>query len=345
MVKVSLLAPILLTAAVLLPAHAQNATTTPVGVVTVQLDANKKTVISLPLENNALAVGIVTSLSANSVTDSNGTFGSIAGNHFLRVLSGNATGRCFRISSNTQTSITVQTGTGTWQLPVDNSSGNTVNVAVGDKFEIVPMFTLANVFGSNATDSVLRTSTNPNSADQVTIYVDGTQTSYFNNGTNWRNAGNPGDVTNYNTLGILPTAGLAVTRRSTGTNAVLEFQGTVPVIAPRYHAPGGTKFAQSIPMPAGATLGSLGFAASPSWNKSNNPNSADQVSVYRPDNSFNTYFVNASGIWRNAGNPGDTTDYTNAVMPSGTGLWVVRRGSTSGSGANIASSLPYNPAN
>jgi hypothetical protein len=224
---------------------------------------------------------------------------------------------------------------------VDSTNGNTVNVSVGDKYEVIPMHTMAEVFGSNSTDCVLRTATNPNSADQVTVYVDGSQSSFFNNGTNWRNAGNPGDTTNYNTLALLPTSGIWINRRSTGTNAVLEFSGSVPDVAPRYHAPGGTKFAQSIPIPAGATLGSLGFASSPSWNKSNNPNSADQVTVYRPDNTFASFFVNAAGIWRNAGNPGDTTDYTTASIPSGSGLWITRRGTSTGAAANIASSLPY----
>ncbi len=341
------LTPILLAISALIFSHSAKAQpveakTVPVGVVSIQLDANKRTVISLPLEQGAVAFGEVTSVSSNTISDAASEFSNFGTAHFVRIQNGNAQGRILRILSNTATSLVVETGIGNWALPVDSSSGNTVNVAVGDKFEVIPMWTLGDIFGTNTATSILKTATNPNQADQVVIYSDGSQNSFFNNGTNWRNAGNPGDTTNYNSLGVLPTSGLGITRRSNSTNAFLDLIGNVPDIAPRYQLPGGAKFAQSIPIPSNATLGSLGFADLSSWNKSNNPNSADQVTIYRPDNTFNAYFVNAAGLWRNAGNPGDTTNYTAVEIPAGSGLFVTRRGSATGPSANAASTLPYN---
>lgn len=323
-------------------ATAQNATTTPVGVVNVQLDANKKTALSIPLEKAPVAFGNVTAVSSSSITDSTANFGSFANSHFVRVLSGNATGRLFRISSNNATTLTLQTGTGSWLLPVDSSSSNTVNVAIGDRFEIIPMWTLGEVFGSNSTTCVLRTATNPNNADQIAVYVDGGFASFFNNGTNWRNSVSAADTTNYNTYGILPTAGLWITRRATGTNAQLQFVGNVPDLAPRYHMPGGARFGAAIPLPAGATLENLALGNMTSWVRNNNPNNADQVTVYRPDNTSSAFFLNSSGVWRNALSALDQTNYATLVIPPGSGLWVTRRGTATGASANIRSSLPYN---
>lgn len=322
-------------------AHAQNATTTPVGVVNVRLDANRKTALSIPLEKAPAAFGNVTAVTSTTITDSAASFGSVANSHFVRILTGNAAGRLFRISAGNATSLTLQTGSGNWLLPVDSTSGNTVNVAVGDRFEVVPMWTMGEVFGTDSVSCVLRTATNPNNADQVAVYVDGTLLSLFNNGTNWRNALLSSDNANYNTYGLLPTAGMWVTRRSTGTNAQLQFVGNVPDVSHRYHMPGGARFAAGIPLPAGATLGTLSLGNMTSWVRNNNPNNADQVTVYRPDNSQGSFFLNSLGVWRNVLNSQDNTDYASLAIPPGSGIWITRRGTATGTTANVRSVLPY----
>ncbi len=323
-------------------APAQNATTTPVGYVTVPTRANSKTAISIPLEKPAIAFGAVTGVTTNSITDSEATFYALANSHFIRILSGNAAGRNLRILSNTADTLTVETGLNQWALPVDSSAGNTVNVAPGDKYEIVPMWTLGEIFGGTAQDCVLLTGSNPTRADQVATYSDGTLAIFFHNGTNFRNALNPGDTTNYNSLGLMPTSGLWLTRRANGSDADLVILGNVPVSAPRFHTPGGVSFGQGIPFPARASIGSLGLGNISSWNKNNNPNNADQVAVYRPDGTFSIYFQNSAGIWRNALNPGDTQNYAEVEIPGGSGLWIRRRGSASGPQVNFASTVPYN---
>lgn len=328
-------------AALSLPAFGQNATTTPVGAVSVQLDANRRAAFSIPLEQAPSAYGTVTAVTSTTITDSAGAFGALTGNSYVKITSGAAAGRNFWVTSNTATELTLRTGAGNFALPVDSSSGNTKNVAVGDKFQIVPMFTLAGIFGSNSTTCVLKTASNPTSADQITVYTDGTSAVYFNNGTNWRNALTPGDAANYNTMGILPTSGIWVVRRSTGSNASLEFVGAVPTLGTKLELPGGARVGVGMPFPAGATLGTMGFSSTPGWVRGANPNSADQVTIYRPDNTSGVYFVNTSGVWRNALTPGDATDYTNTVIPAGSGMWVVRRGSATGVSANVASTLPY----
>ena len=328
-------------AAISLPAFGQNATTTPVGAVSVQLDANRRAAFSIPLEQAPSAYGTVTAVTSTTITDSAGAFGSLTGNSYVKITSGAAAGRNFWVTSNTATELTLRTGAGNFALPVDNSSGNTKNVAVGDKFQIVPMFTLAGMFGSNSTTCVLKTASNPTSADQITVYSDGISAVYFNSGVNWRNAATSGDLTNYNTLGILPTAGIWVVRRSTGSNALLEFVGTVPTSGTKTQLPGGARVGVGMPFPSGGTLGTMGFSSTPGWVKSNTPTSADQVTIYRPDNTTGVYFLNNSNVWRNAATSGDLTDYTNTVIPAGSGMWVVRRGTSTGSASSVASTLPY----
>ena len=338
------LLPLFLAAASVLAhsAFGQTATTRPVGVVSVQLDANKKAAISIPLELEPIFTGSVTGVSATQITDSSASFGSVSGANYCQIISGNASGRNFWISSNTGTVLTLRTGGGNFLLPVDSSSSNTVNVAVGDKYRIVPMYTLAGLFGSTSADCVLKYGNNPNNADVITIYVDGSLSAYYNNGTNWKNAGNAGDSTNYNTLGIIPTSGIAVTRRAGGASATLEFLGSVPDIAPKIQVPGGVKIARSFPAPGGTTLGKLGFANISNWTKHNNPNNADQVTVYRPDNTLSGYFLNSAGIWKNAGNAGDSTDYTNILIPPGSGFGVSRKGSSTGPSTLVQTELTYN---
>jgi len=292
------------------------------------------------LTHSAMA-GTVTGVSATQITDSSASFGNVAGSNYCQIISGNASGRNFGISSNTGTVLTLKTGGGNFLLPVDSSSSNAINVAVGDKYRIVPMFTLGGIFGSNSADCVLKYGRNPNNADVITIYVDGRLFAYYNNGTNWKNAGNAGDSANYNTLGIIPTSGIWVTRRAGGAPAALEFLGSVPDIAPKIQVPGGVKVVRSLPAPTGTTLGKLGFANISNWTKHNDPNNADQVTVYRPDNTLSRYFLNSAGLWKNAGNAGDTKNYTNVVLPPGCGLWISRKGNSTGSSTMVQTALTY----
>jgi uncharacterized protein (TIGR02597 family) len=323
----------------------ETAVTSPVGVVTVPTRAGSKSAISIPLEEPAIAFGTVSAVTSNSITDAEANFDPLANSHFVRVLSGNAEGRILRILSNTANTLAVETGINQWALPVDASAGNTVNVAPGDTYEIVPMWTLEDIFGGTAEDCVLLTGSNPTRADQVLVYADGSQAGFFHNGTHFRNAINPGDTTNYNTWGIMPTSGLWLNRRANGFDAELVFIGNVPVSAPRFHTPGGTAFGQGIPFPAEATIASLGLGSIPSWNKNNNPSRADQITIYKPDGTFTTFFQNNAGAWRNAISPSDTQDYLEVKIPGGSGLWIRRRGSESGPQVNFASTLPYNLSN
>ena len=326
-------------------AFGQTATTRPVGFVSVQLDANKKAAISIPLEQAPVFTGTVTGVSATQITDSSANFGSFAGSCYCQMITGNATGRNFSISSNTATVLQLATGGGSFLLPVDSSSSNTANVTVGDRYRIVPMFTLAGLFGSSSADCVLKTGKNPNVADVISVYADGTLSGYYNNGTNWKNAGNAGDSANYNTLGIIPTSGIWVTRQAGGAAATLDFIGSVPDVAARIQVPGGVKVARSLPAPAGTTLGLLGFASISTWTKSNNPGNADQVAVYRPDNTLGGFFLNSAGVWKNAGNAGDSTDYTNVLIPPGSGLWISRKGSSTGASTLAQTTLTYSLSN
>jgi len=329
-------------AALLSSTHAQNATTTPVGFVSVQLDANRRTAISIPLENSPTAFGTVTGVTSTTITDAAASFGSLVGSSYIKITSGQAAGRNFWITSNTATVLTLRTGAANFALPVDNSSGNTNNVAVGDKYQIVPMFTLAGIFGSNSTSSVLKCAANPNQADQVTIYSDGTSAVYFNDGINWRNALAGNDKNNYNALGILPTSGIWIVRRATGANASLDFLGTVPIHGIKTQLPGGARVAVGMPFPEGATLATMSFSSMPGWVRGNNPANSDQVTIYRPDNTSSVYFLDVNNVWRNALAGNDKTNYATTVIPPGSGIWVVRRGATTGVNATFAAILPYN---
>lgn len=318
----------------------QNATTVPVGFVTIPLTEKNLNLMSLPLQQAAVSAGKVTAVGNTTITDSTATFGAVANTHYVRIKSGNAAGRELVVTANTSTLLTLATGSGNFALPVSNT-GN-VTVAVDDMYELVPMFTLADVFGAGTLQDpvALKSAATAAAADQVTIYADGTTSTYYHNGTNWRNV-LVADSANYNTKGIPPQAGISISRKPGGKSCMLDFTGTVASTPARFQLPGGAKVAVPISSPVGATLASLNFSAMPSWTRNDDPKSADQVTVYRPNKTISAFYLNSLGVWRNAGNPADVKNYGAALIPAGSGLWIVRRGAATGAGCNVASTLPY----
>ncbi len=325
--------------------NATTLTTVPVGYVSIPLTDRTVTAMSLPLQPAAVFASKVTSVGNASISDSAANFttlGNLTNTHYVRIKSGNAAGRELVVTGITgNNTLNLSQGTGSFALPV-TGNGTAVNVAANDKYELVPMFTLAEVFGAGTVQDpvALKSGATAALADQVTLYVDGTNTSYFHNGTNWRNA-NPADTANYNTKGIPPHAGIGINRKPNGVMTQIDFTGTVASTPARFQLPGGSKTLIPISSPVGTTLTNLNFLAMTSWTRSDNPKNADQVTVYRPNKTMAAYYLNTQGVWRNAGNPADLRNYGSTLIPAGSGLWIVRRGAAVGTVANVASTLPY----
>lgn len=132
-------------------------------------------------------------------------------------------GALFLISANTSTQVSLTTG-GYSLVTTTPTVGTQLQVAVGDKFEIVAANTLGSVFGAGSV--ALQTGASASVADNVLAYSPSTNgwITYFHDGTSWRDAAVSG---NQNNVVIAPDAALFVLRRAT-TAVDLYFSGTVP---------------------------------------------------------------------------------------------------------------------
>ena len=153
--------PLLLASAVALghSAVAQNATTTPVGAMTITVAAAptvsspKVSTLTIPLFNpvpsnfQGQSVGLITGITDNTITNTSagwsaGALSQAASPYLVRITTGNATGRIFVVSTSAQnTSTTVTVGDEGTPL---TSSG----LQVGDSYSIHPADTLLSFFGN-----------------------------------------------------------------------------------------------------------------------------------------------------------------------------------------------------
>jgi len=159
--KLSLLFTVIALALSAMSAQAQTTlNTVPEGVVTISLPpAPSTTYVSLPLTADPSYRGIVSSVipvtsTTIAVDDSPAPWTGInlANLYFVKFLSGAEMGRVVLVTSNTASSLTLDTS--------DNSTGQVVNlttsgftVAAGDSFEVFPADTLGSVFGEYPTQA------------------------------------------------------------------------------------------------------------------------------------------------------------------------------------------------
>lgn len=315
--------PFLLLASVALftqSAGAQNATTTPVGVVSISLLPGKSTMLSVPMLGEVVYSGPISSFLSNSITVSGTpwTAGQFTGAtpYFVQIKSGLHAGRFLRIVSNTTSSITVDTDENAGlNVPLDVAGKA---VAVGDKMQIVTGDTLGSLFGTTVAEiAPLVGAARLTSADIVTIYdsMSVKTSTYFFNTTNnyWMKSGATGSQNN---VAICPGQGVGVATLASGGTKQLTFMGTVPDVAPtlKFEPKRVERFGTTFPIDI--TFSQLNFG--PNWVTNSRLTSADIISIWSPQLSkYITYYKKADDNWYQSG---VSSSVNSAVIPAGTAI-------------------------
>lgn len=126
-----------------LASAAETAYTTPVGYITLDVPANSDTTIVAPLDRPVAYAGASTSISSNDVGAADLTAGAfVSPASYLQVTSGVLAGNRYPITANTTSTITVD--------PVSGGTLQAQGFLSGDKFKVVPYWTLATMFPGGA---------------------------------------------------------------------------------------------------------------------------------------------------------------------------------------------------
>lgn len=328
--------------------HAATVTsaTVPEGMITFSLPHGTSTLLSLPLSNNVAYTSSVTAVTDTSITvgDSPAPFtGSLttpASPYFVKFLSGNERGRVMQITSNTASSLTLNTTDGNLGSPVFLTTAN-FNVQVGDTFEIFPGDTLASIFGAGTTQSPLTLTggTSVIFSDTISVYTTSTAPAltYYFNTTNgyWEQYGT---TANANNTIIYPYSALAIERRGTHPDTTLVVGGRVTSVASQIKVVGdGTVYASSHYASA-IKLSQLQFGSN--WTTGSSVIVADILSVWDPAiDSFDTYYQKPDSTWRKY--PDSVTDQSNSTIAPGVVLTITKRSAVTGGASFLQSSLPY----
>src|SRR4051812_17492649 len=262
---------------------AQTVASNPVGFTTTTVAPGALRALSLPfnkLPDYAAAVssanaGALTIQTVNAGWTAN-AFAPFASNpHVIRMTSGTAVGKQFRISSHTADTLTLLAGS--------DLSG----VAANDTYQIFASETLQSLFGQNGTLNGQSVTTNANStlADNVLVRGGTSWVTFYNDGTNWKRQG-PDTISN--TTAITPEQGFLFLRRG-GTNYTFTALGAVPITDLKTDLPANATTSFGNRFPVDTTLVALGLDSLPGWNKNSNAALADNVLV-RGGTSWITYY-------------------------------------------------------
>lgn len=334
------------TAALAISAHAQNATTTPVGAMTVTIAAGTgvgkvMTSLSVPLEEpstaSGLTVGRITSVAAGSVSNSAGgwTQGqlSLAANPtLLRITSGTAAGRTFLISTtvpNTTDTITIDSSD---LGATDLRSLGILTGPDGDTYELLEGHTLATLFGTDSSNGV-QASSAASTADQVVLFVSGQlRTFYLNNASTpvWRRIG---PNTASNNVVVKPETGVFYSRLA-NTPLQLTFLGRVPTIGRKVSVKDSGETSCSVGWAADTTISELGLTSLPSWT-SGSASTGDTLK-FLVSGQFRTYYFNGTN-WRRVG-PNTISD--SVAIPAGS-TYIIRQLGAASSSSILTQSPPY----
>ena len=261
--------------------------------------------IGITLQLPPTTSGTFTAVGTTTVSDSTKNFSTILTAGALYTL---------EIGSGTAANQIVEVGSGSGVNL--NTTGNlqTAGVVIGDSYVLRKAATLEEIFGT--TTSVLAKNNSVNSADVVWVPDGlGGYTRYFQNSAGaWRNATSPGLAPN---TPIVYVDAVFVQRKSS-QSVDLSLTGQVKTTPSKSAIVQGFNFVSTI-YPAGATLQNSGLSATLARN--NSVNSADVVWVPNGAGGYTRYFLNGSGVWRNASTPGLASDPT----PITTAIFVQRK--------------------
>lgn len=323
------------TATLLLPAlsHAQNATTTPVGVVTLEVHAkpaNSRSFnfLSLPLVRPAVFSGTIPSggVAAQSgstvLTFPADTFGEAnladsSAPHYLEISTGDHAGITSQILSNTDSTITLAD-----DLSEVLEAGTT-------PIAIRPNWTLGTAFPNG---EGFQKGTNPSNADNIILFDpdSGLQNCYFysNPANEWRVGSQSA-----NDVVIPPESGVWIDRKSASSGFSIKLAGEVKVNQSAIYVGGNANLRRTLapnlyPLDS-VTLENAGLYTGNSqtgFHAATNPEDSDNLIVFNPETGLQTvYFYSApAGEWRTG-----STSANQVNIPPFASVMIVRKDSRS----------------
>jgi hypothetical protein len=249
--------------------------------------------------------GTLTAVGTSTVSDSTKDFSTLLTAGALYTL---------EIGSGTAANQIVEVGSGSGANL--NTTGNLqlAGAVIGDSYVLRKAATLEEIFGT--TTSVLTKNNSVNTADVVWVPDGlGGYIRYFQNAAGaWRNATTPGLAPNTPVVYV----DAVFVQRKTSQSVNLTLTGQVKTTPSKSAIVQGFNFVSTI-YPAGATLQNSGLAATLA--KNNSVTNADVVWVPDGTGGYTRYFLNGSGVWRNATTPGLAVDPT----PITTAIFVQRK--------------------
>ena len=324
--------------------HAQNATTDPVGFVTMNITASSDGVsFSLTPVSPVLVVasdvtgstlGTVSALTADTLTvASAGWVNSQLPSSDVYVLfkTGNLTGLIAPVTANTADTLTIST---------EGLDLSVSGAQVGNSIQLVQGDTLLSMFG-NSTNGVVGGNASQFSASatdrvSMTDSAGSVRTYYYNTDFNqWRRTGSS---SNQGGTRISPSAGAFYSRIGI-TSLSMTSTGSVPTLAVKYLIPtSGSKYIARF-FPTDGTISSFGFQNLPSWRSTNQSgvttSDADKITTTDAAGSVRTYYFNGTN-WRRSGS---SSIQDSVVVPAGGTVMVTRFGS--GSADIVTVATPY----
>jgi uncharacterized protein (TIGR02597 family) len=322
-------------------AHAQPATSRPVGYLVQTIPSGQTRSFSIPfdadLSSQPGAVGRLTGVGATYIENSAagwtpGAFSSSASPYFVRLTSGAQAGRVFRIVSPANTATRLDLANDGLDL---TTLGLAVGLTTGTSFEIVPGDTLATFFGTTAPGDTLVVEGGPDAvtADLIQVWGGAAWLNFYYN-TTWSRWARDTDVItdpSRNAFLLRSDRGLMLSRRA-ATPLTLAVVGRVLATPQRaVHARSENALTFLATMQAGdITLGALALqtsARTAGWRASADSAEADILLVWSGATWFSFFYNDVAGHWQRVG---DATPNRDAyVIRSGTPVFVQRRASGS----------------
>lgn len=308
-----------------LEASAQTVTTVPVGAVTVSFPQGTSCG-SLTLEEASVYVGAVSAAGANSLTVASvgswvsGAYAVPAAPYAVRITSGVLSGSTFKITANTDVSLTLDT------KGINISS----LLAASDKFRIFPVDTLGTLFGTSSVD--FQTGGSASAADNILLWSGTAWLTYYHNGTSWRRSGS---LSNQNDAVLMPDDGFMVIRRPASTLSLV-LTGCVRDGAAKLLVKGSASTFAANSFPVNQTLASLPFSTMSGWLKAASASASDNVMVWS-GSTWLTFYHNGTS-WRRSGSLSNQDAYS---IPAGSPYFVRRISSPALDVSYASFNLPY----
>jgi len=321
-----------------------------VGVVTVTIPKSINGVtpatsfIALPLLQaasfNGTMSGVISSVSATtiSLSGANWTAGELAQQSspvYIQIKSGSQQGLVLKITSNTDSTLTVDTqGLSLGDLGIQSgASGDRCDLLLGDTMRGLLGDPADGIVGGNSSQFTQSLTDKVLALDSSGIV----RTFYYNTDFNqWRRSGSSQSQDN---VAISPVSGILFYRIGTDDIA-LQTSGTVPIFGLKNIVPNNKPWFHARYFPTDGTLSDLGFEQLPTWRNTSQSGvtiaTADKI-VARDGSGIVRQFYHDGTNWRRSGS---SAPQNTAPLPTGACVYTLRFGQ-SASPEIAAIPVPY----